>query len=172
METPKSAAKISRGRRIRNPLRTQGIHIDFAISQSLDVFQARAAHHHVIRYVQYVIRFMIRQVNFQNSKSSVNAVLQSRRQHHLMYRTYTAGFEPPRFLRHFVVDIARRQHGRVTLPPRTVSQPPCNSSLAISQFSGSILTHSKCPLCWSNARFNNSRYTLQKGLSGVFPDIS
>ncbi len=61
-----TTAKVTRRSRVRNPLDTERIQVDFVIPSQFQMIQARATGQQVVGNIQHVVGFTVRQVPFED----------------------------------------------------------------------------------------------------------
>ena len=105
-----ATAEVPRRGRIGDQLRPQGVHVSRVVAQALDVFQPRAATHHVVGQVEHVVRLVIRQVHFQQMKLRVNRLRKSQLRHQAVHGRNAAKAHRVRVRTDLVVDGARGKH--------------------------------------------------------------
>jgi hypothetical protein len=125
-----AATEIARRRRVRNPLRAQGVEIALVLTAQLDVLQTRPAAQDVIGDPQDVIRFVIRQMDFQHVHRAIDRRDEARVLDEAMHQPDAADLQALHPFVELVVNGARRQHRRGLRRPRQGPQPILHSPFA------------------------------------------
>ena len=136
-------AKISGGGRVGNPPGAQGVHIDFVVAAKFQVFQACAAGQHVVGDVQHVVGLVIRQMHLEQFQVAIEGLDQADEKDHLMNGADPRAVQPARAVGHFIVNVARREHGLVLRAKNGIGQTILDSALASSQSFACSMVHSK-----------------------------
>src|SRR5712691_3771831 len=92
-----------------------------------------------------MIRFVIRQMDFQRLHLAIDRVDQPRLLRQAMHRADPAARQPAHAIAVLVLDVARAVHRRRLRCPRPRPQPPLDSSFAPCHILMSTGLHSKCP---------------------------
>jgi len=159
------AAKITRSRGIWDPLRAQGIQVDFVVAKPLEVFQASTSGQGVVGDVQNVVRFVVGQVDFQQLQGLVDLLHQPHAPDQLMDRPDSPRTEAARSLRELVVNVRRPEHRTALVAPIAISKTTLDSALAVSKISACTLLHSKRPSLWDGSWLVLPSYLTEMGFS-------
>ena len=127
-----TATEVTRGRGIRDPLHTQSVQIHFVVAPQLQVIQAGTTREQVVRDIQHMIRFRVRQVDLQHLQRPIDLLGQSQAADHLVNHPDPAAGDRARPRRYFVMNVGSREDRARILKLRLI-QPPLDPLLASSQ---------------------------------------
>jgi hypothetical protein len=131
-----ASTKVAGRRRIGNALNSQRIQKNFVVTPQFDVFQACAADEQVVGDVEHMIRFVIRQMTFQDMHPLINALSQARALHQQLHHSYTSGNDAARPAGELIVDGVSVEHGPFAFNENVLAtEPPLNPTLAVSRSS-------------------------------------
>jgi len=116
------------------------------IAMVLDMLDAFSAREDVVGDVEHVIRFVIRQMDFEQVQIPVDRLNQSRPLGQRVHRPDPARSQAPNPVGQFVLNGARREHRSVLRGPGTWGQPIQDFPLASLELLASTIAHSKCLL--------------------------
>ena len=105
-----AAAEVPGRRRVRDQVRTQGVHVRGVVAQPFDVFQPGATAQHVVRQVQHVIGLVVRQVHLQQMQPLVDPLGQPEPAHQSVHRRYPAEARRVHVGADLVAHLSRGQH--------------------------------------------------------------
>ena len=145
----KPPAEVAGRGGIGNPPRAERVQVDFVVTPQFQMFQAGAAGQQVVGHVQHVVRFAVRQIEFEDWHVSVDRRIQSQLLDELLHQADAAGADGLRTLGDFVVDVGRTDH-RTTAAEIVLVQPPLNPTLAFCELPSYLILHSKALRDWDN----------------------
>ena len=109
-----------------------------------------------------MVALVVRQMHFEQVQMVVDVPHQAQSLHHQMHRADTTTVHGRGSLRHFVVNVARPEHGTGLVLPGLGLEPPLDSLLAIPEDFAIGSIHSKWPFvgrCYlDNTRISTNIY--------------
>ena len=129
--------------RVRYPLGRKTVGVAGIVPQPVDVFQARAASHHVVGDVEDVVGFKVRHVRLQQRDVLIDRVVQPQPRHQGVHGADASKANRPAPPGHLVVQVAGLKHRLGLVAVVLALEPRRQFSLASGQDGVVCFLHSK-----------------------------